>query len=279
MPPKLGIIAGAGPLPGRLVAAARAEGREVHVLGIRGEADLAALNDVPHETVGLGAVDLIIQRLRAFGAEDVILAGPVRRPALQLLQTDRRGRRLIARAIAAGAKGDDGILRAAIRELEGEGFRVLGADALLGPLLAGEGVHGRASPDEAAWADIAQGRKVLACLGDLDVGQAVVVQQGVVLAIEAREGTDALLERCRALRLEGAGGVLVKLPKVGQDRRADLPTIGPGTAEGAVAAGLVGIAVEVGGCIIVAREPVVERLNAAGLFLIGLSPEPPPPRR
>ena len=122
--------------------------------------------------------------------------------------------------------------------------------------------------------DIELGRRAAQALGDMDIGQAVVVQQGIVLGVEAAEGTDALVRRCAELRLQGRGGVLAKLPKPGQDRRVDLPTIGVRTVEGAVAAGLVGIAIQAGGGLVIDRPAVVRAADAADLFVCGLAREP-----
>jgi DUF1009 family protein len=122
-------------------------------------------------------------------------------------------------------------------------------------------------------ADIDRGIQVARLLGAADVGQGCVVQQGLVLAVEAIEGTDAMLARAGALRRDGSGGVLVKLCKPGQDRRADLPTIGPDTVRNAAAAGLRGIAFEAGATILAERGVCLAAADAAGLFLLGLGPE------
>jgi DUF1009 family protein len=148
---------------------------------------------------------------------------------------------------------------------------VLGADALIGQALAPEGPLTVLRPDAGALRDIALGVEVVARLGDLDIGQAAVVQLGVVLGAEAIEGTDALLARCAALRRPGPGGVLVKLKKPAQERRADLPTIGPDTVRIAAEAGLAGIAVHAGHSLIIAREQVAAAADRAGLFVIGIS--------
>ena len=169
------------------------------------------------------------------------------------------------------ALGDDGLLAAIVKELEIEGFRVVGADGILRSALAPAGLIGRMAPDELAQQDLVHAVKVARALGALDIGQAVVVQQGVVLAVEAAEGTAALLARAKMLALDGPGGVLVKLAKPGQERRADLPTIGPETLEQAGAAGLRGIAVEAGATLILDREATVAAADARGLFLIGLT--------
>jgi len=141
---------------------------------------------------------------------------------------------------------------------------------VLDDLKPAAGVLGRHRPDEVAAEDLERGRAVLRAMSTADIGQAVVVQQGMVLGVEAIEGTDALIDRCGGLRRDGPGGVLVKLPKQGQEKRTDLPTIGPDTVARATAAGLRGIAVAAGATIIVRREDVVQAADAAGLFLVAV---------
>ncbi len=172
--------------------------------------------------------------------------------------------------------GDDGLLSAVLRVIREEGFRPLGAQEILDDLLVEEGVLGAHAPREDDRADIARGGVVARALGVADVGQCCVVQQGLVLGLEAIEGTDALLARCAGLRREGPGGVLVKLVKPRQDIRADLPVIGPETVRGAAAAGLAGIAVQArtahAGTLVVDRATTVAAADAAGLFLVAIHP-------
>ncbi len=268
-PPTLGILAGSGPLPRRLIAAARAQGRRVFVVAFHGQTDPATTEAAPALWTHLGSAGEILDRLRAEGVRDLVLAGPIRRPSLLKLRLDARAARFLAQ-IGRRAFGDDGLLGAIVRALEEEeGFRVLGAHQLLGDLLATAGRLTHARPDAQAEADIARGLEVVRALGALDVGQAVVVQQGVLLGVEAVEGTDALLRRAGELRREGPGGVLVKTAKPNQERRIDLPTIGTETVAGAAAAGLRGIAVQAGATLVVDRDKVVSACDAAGLFLVG----------
>ena len=268
---KLGIVAGAGPLPGKLVEACRTRGRAVFVIAIEGEADAAALAGAPHARVRLGAAGRVVRLLHEQGCEDVVLAGPIERPPLSSLRPDRRGARILGRLIAARG-GDDSLLAVVIEELEAEGFRVVGADEVLAELLAPAGCWGAHRPDSAALADIERGVAVIQGLGALDIGQATIVQQGRVLGVEAAEGTDRLIARCADLRLAaGPAGVLVKMAKPGQQRRADLPTIGPRTVEGAASTGLAGIAVEAGGALSPDRDEAVALADRLGLFLYGLS--------
>ncbi len=267
--PKLGILAGGGKLPSRLIDACQKTGRDFFVLAFTGHTDAEALGAVPQAWIRLGEIAKGFRLLREAGVEEVVLAGPVRRPTLKELRPDWQTIRFFSR-IGLKALGDDGLLRAVLQEIENEGFRVVGLHTILPDILAGEGVMGRCSPDEQAWLDITHGLNILRVTGPLDIGQAIVVQQGIVLGLEAIEGTDALLERCGVVRRDGLGGVLVKTRKQGQEQRVDLPTIGPETVRQAANAGLRGIAVETGGTIIVDRDMTVSAADKAGLFLVGV---------
>ncbi|HVZ07787.1 LpxI family protein [Rhodopila sp.] len=268
----LGILAGGGALPGKVAAAARASGRPVFLVGLEGFADPAELAPFPHKMIRIGAAGRILAELRAHGCRDLVMIGPVRRPSLLHLRPDAEGARILARLGVAAFKGDDGLLAAVIRLLGEEGFHVIGAHDVLRALLAPAGVMSRVAPDAQALADIARGVTVARLLGEADVGQGCVVQQGLVLAVEAIEGTDAMLARCGTLRRDGPGGVLVKLAKPGQERRADLPTIGPDTIRQAARAGLRGLAFEAGSTILAEREALVAEADTAGLFLYGFDP-------
>lgn len=269
MTAKLGIIAGGGRLPGLLIDACRAAGRDFFVLALKGQADPAVVEPAPHAWIRVGAAGSGFAILHEQGVEELVMAGHLRRPSLADMRPDLRVIRFFARLGRKGI-GDDGLLRAVIREFEEEGFRVVGADALLPDLKAEEGPLGAHHPDATAESDIARGVEVLAALGSVDIGQAVVVQQGIVLAVEAVEGTDAMIERSGGLKREGPGGVLVKLRKAGQETRVDLPTIGPDTLTRAARAGLRGIAIEAGGTIVVDRAELVERADREGLFVVGI---------
>ena len=145
-----------------------------------------------------------------------------------------------------------------------------GAAETLGALRGRAGLYGRHAPSEAARTDIARAVEVLRALGAVDVGQAAIVEHGVVLGVEAIEGTDALVSRCRALRREQSGGVLVKIAKPGQEHRVDLPTIGVTTVEAVAAAGFAGIAIEAGRSLVADAEAVGEAADRHGVFVIGI---------
>jgi len=256
-----------------VASACRAEGRPAHLLALSGHADpeVIAAAGLPVDWIRLGEAGSGFDHLRRAGVGEVVMVGPVRRPSLAELAPDWRTARFFAR-VGLKALGDDGLLRAVVGEIESEGFHVVGVDHVLAGCLAVEGLYAGPAPDAQAEADIARGIAVARALGAVDVGQSVVVQQGLVLGVEAIEGTDQLLARCGGLAREGLGGVLVKLKKPGQDRRVDLPTIGPRTVEAAAAAGLRGIAVEAGGALVLGRAPVAAAATRLGLFVVGLVP-------
>ena len=268
---KLGILAGGGPLPGYLIEACRSSGRDYFVLAFDDQADPDVIGEAPQAWVRLGAVEEAIGRLRAEQCEELVLAGPVKRPTLAELRPDRRAARFLARGLLN--KGDNGLLGAVVRTLEEEeGFRVVGADSILSDLRASAGPFGRHTPTADDETDIARGVEVVYQIGRLDIGQAAVIRHGVVLGVEAAEGTEALLNRCGTLPRDNHGGVLVKLPKPGQEKRADLPAIGPKTVDGAADAGLAGIAVAAGATLVFETARVIANADAAGLFIVGIKP-------
>ena len=267
---RLGIIAGSGDLPRRLIDSCRSHGREVFVLALQGEAEPGTVADVAHAWCRIGAAAKGLSLLRDHGVSDLVIAGGVRRPTLGSIRPDWRAAKFFAK-VGYRMLGDDGLLSAIAKELEIEGFHLVGAHELLAETAAvGEGPLGRLKPDPGAEIDIARGIAIARALGALDVGQAAVVQQGLVLGVEAIEGTDALLRRCAGLRRGGPGGVLVKVEKPGQETRIDRPTIGPQTVRLAAEAGLQGIAVEAGATLLVDRDEVIRAADAAGLFVVGV---------
>jgi DUF1009 family protein len=272
---KLGLIAGGGELPVALAEGCAASGRAVFVLRLRGIGD-PDLKRFPGAEVGLAELGRAFELLRREGCAAVCFAGQVKRPDFAALKPDLRGLRSLPAAVAAARRGDDALLRFLVEEFEREGFVVEGADQVHAALTLPKGALGRHAPAPEHDGDIAQALAAAKALGALDIGQAVVVASGVVLAAEAQEGTDAMLARCLALpaALRGTAdarrGVLVKWPKPIQERRVDLPVLGPVTVEGAAAAGLAGIAGEAGGLLVLQREAVIAAADRLGLFVVGL---------
>ena len=266
----LGIIAGSGRLPLQLVESCQAKGRAFFVLGLEGYADISAIINVPHKVVRLGAVGEALGFLREAGATELVLAGSVKRPSFSSLRPDMTGAKLLARMGAAFLSGDDAVLKSVIAFLEDAGFKVVGSNDVLQELATPLGILGKIAPDPQAQIDIKLGLKVAHSLGSLDIGQAVIVENGYVLGVEAAEGTDALIARCKTLKREGKCGVLIKACKPGQSLRADLPTIGPSTVEKMAACGFAGIAIQTGASIILDKEMVIAKANELGLFVVGI---------
>jgi hypothetical protein len=272
----LGIIAGAGELPLALARALREDGRQVFVLALDGIADAPELAEFPHARVSIGEIGATIRTLKNAGCSEVTLAGRVTRPEFSSLKLDRIGRQHIGGILAAALKGDDALLRKVISILESHGLRVVGSADVTRILLAPAGPIGTLRPGRQDMSDISQGVRVVNALGQLDIGQAAVVCRGLVLAVEAAEGTDAMLSRITALPepLRGSAsarhGVLVKAVKPGQERRVDLPVIGARTVEMAAAAGLAGIAVQQNAVLVLNRARVAETADLHRLFVYGV---------
>jgi hypothetical protein len=263
---KIGLIAGGGPLPRRVAQACAARGEPFQVLRLEGIAD-SGLEAFPGESVGLGEAGKIIRLLKSSGCDAVVMSGVVGRPDFRKLKPDWRGAALIPKLVAAAARGDGAILKALVETFESEGFIVAGVEEVTRELLSPKGAMGLHRPDEDALKDIVKGAAIIRALGPFDIGQGTVVAGGHVIAIEAAEGTDAMLARCGDLG-EG-GGVLIKRPKPGQEMRVDLPTVGPETIRRAQRAGLGGVAVEAGRSLVVDREETTRLADELGLFLYG----------
>lgn len=246
-------------------------GRPYYIIAIESEADPGLTSNRPHAWVRMAAVGKALKLLRSEHIQEIVFAGGIERPSFTTMIPDMAGARLMGRILSAhhGGGGDDALLSVLIKFMEEEGFTVKGAEEISSSLLTSAGVLGNVQLTEEDKRNIALGLEVAHTLGKLDVGQAVVVQQGMVLGVEAIEGTDALMARCATLKRAGRGGVLVKAKKPQQDSRVDLPTIGPVTVENAAASGLSGIAFEAGGTLLLQQEEAIALADKLGVFLYG----------
>jgi UDP-2,3-diacylglucosamine hydrolase len=276
----LGILAGSGPLPLEIAEAAIASGRPVHIVGIEGFA-AAAIAGYPHQWVNLGQVGRMIRGFRQAGCADIVIAGGMRRPNLWKLKLDAGFFRCIGTVLKLTRGGDDSVLRRVVRFFELQGFNVQGAHEIAQHLLAPAGILGRVEPSEPHHAAIERGVALIGALGVFDVGQAVLVSAARVIAVEGVGGTDAMLADMAKILGQCAertahGGVLVKLPKPGQEMRVDLPVIGPLTIDGIARAGLAGVAVRAGQSLILERQETIRRADASGVFVTAIEvPDPP----
>lgn len=269
---RLGIIAGHGDLPRELVGFARRQGRDVFVLAIEGQAEADTVAGVEHDWFRIPRIGDAIAILKANGVGELVLTGDF--PPWHLFEeTDDpwvvEQRSHLERLVH---RGENEVLTYVIGALEAEGIHVVSARSFAGDMFPKKGILGKHEPDTEAWLDIALGIDVAHRIGRLDIGQSVAVQHRVVLAVEAAEGTDALIGRAGALRRPGIPGpVLVKMLKPQQETRADPPTLGPVTIRHAAAAGFRGIAIEAGGALVVEREKTVALADESGLFLAAVT--------
>lgn len=266
---RLGVIAGGGNVPQLLLAACDSAGIEVFVVGFEGQTDPAIFEGRNFMMTRLGAAGQILSTLRSHDIKDLVLIGSIRRPSLGELKPDMRTAQFFAR-IGLRALGDDSLLRILREELEREGFAIHGVQEFVKDLLAGSGEVGRYKPKKADWVDIERGIEVSQSLGVLDVGQSVIVQEEIVLGVEAAEGTDELIRRCAGYRRKGRGGVLVKTCKPQQDHDFDLPAIGPDTIRLCAQTGLAGVVVQAGYSLLVDREEVRRIADKHKLFVTGI---------
>lgn len=271
---KLGIIAGGGAIPKMLIDECRAQGIDFTVLAIEGNADKNLFNDsdFPYQWMRIGQAGSGFKHFAEQKVQDVVMIGTIRRPSFFDLVPDLRTAAFFAK-VGAKALGDDGILRALVSEIEAEGMKVKGIHEVMPSLLIKEGVLTKRKPAKRDIIDIKRGINAALALGKLDIGQAVIVQQGLVLGVEGIEGTDELIRRCKDYRRKGGGGVLVKLRKPQQDLRIDLPTIGPRSVERAHESFLDGIVVHAGNGLMVDEKETIALADKYGLFIIGVNPD------
>ena len=275
---KLGVIAGGGSLPVEIAEHCEQAGRPFFVARLKGFAD-PELAKVPGSDVGLAEIGKCIAMLKRAGCKAVCLVGNVSRPDFAKLIPDLKGLTLLPGFIIAARKGDDALLRAIIEAFAKEGFAIEGAHEAKSDLTLPAGGLGRISPRPEHMDDIHHALSVARAIGSLDIGQAAVVCEGLVLAVEAQEGTDQMLRRVANdispnLRGKaGAGrGVLAKAPKPIQEVRVDLPTIGLATVQRVAAAGLAGIVGESGRLLVLDRDQVIAAANDLGIFIYGVEP-------
>ncbi len=278
-PSAIAIISGGGVFPLAVADALKARGRSFTMFPLLGFAD-SSVERYPHHWVRLGALGRLFRLMRESGCREVVMIGSLIRPKLSNIGFDFKTLLLLPKIARAFGGGDDKLLSGLADMLEEQGFKVYGAHELVPELLMPEGAAGRLQPSADEREDIRIGFEVIRALGPYDVGQAVVVADRRVLALEAAGGTAEMLSHLAELRRKGRirlaerSGVLVKAPKPKQDRRIDLPAIGPDTVEQANAAGLRGIAVEAGGTIIADPSGIADAADTAGVFLCGFKATP-----
>lgn len=268
----LAIVAGNGLLPKMLAEDAATRGRDYRVITFK-RVPLSWTDDHPVIEAEFEKIGSMFKAMKEAGCGSVVFAGGMARPKLNPLRFDTKFARLSTRLLPALKKGDDATLRVIIETFEAEGFNVVAAHEVLDDLTVGPGYLTDARPSDDDAEDIMRAVAIATALGELDVGQAAIVGQGICLGVESIQGTDRMIESIVGGSLRylpdehGARGILYKAPKPGQDWRVDLPAIGPTTVEKAIKAGLGGIVIEADAVLVLDRDKVVEMADEAGMFI------------
>lgn len=266
MSSKLGIIAGSGNLPIEIARLQRESGGESFVAALD---ENSSFKGFEHRYFALGAVGGILDYFKENSVKEIIIIGGVKRPDFKSLKVDFSGGILISKILKQKVLGDDNLLKIVADYVESKGFKVISPDKLLKESADRLGfISSKKTPSSEEMVDVKIGQKIIKALGELDVGQSVIVCRGHVLGIEAAEGTDKLIERCALLRKEKKGGVLVKMSKSSQDMRLDVPVIGPETIVSLAKNGFAGIAIQKDGVIITDPEKTKKLLDESEMFLM-----------
>jgi len=268
---KLAIIAGDGSLPVHVADACKNQNINYCVFIFEGEGDGARFSKHKNKvfTFKIHSISKIIAKLKEQGITHVTLAGKIQRHDLKRLLMDFKGAILLAKILKAGL-ADNSILTTIIKFCEDEGFKVVAPEKIAKEIVIDKSCITKIKPDKNAMSDINDGIKIVRGIATFDVGQALVIQGGLVLGVEAAEGTDELIKRCGEIKQDGDGPVLIKISKPTQDMRVDLPCIGTNTIELAHQYGFRGIAVKANSTLLLDQKETVNLANKYKLFIIGV---------
>ncbi|XVN40321.1 MAG: LpxI family protein [Rickettsia endosymbiont of Argas persicus] len=267
MLPNLGIIAGKGALPSLVANNYRKQGGNCYIAAIEGETDTELIKCFEYQTFKIGMVGAAIKYFKEHNVKNIIFIGGVNRPNFKNLAVDATGSLLLFKIISQKILGDNNLLRIVAKFFESYGFKVISSSEIYQNQQCDSNIITDINPTNFDKKDIELGVKLLKHLSKFDVGQSVIVEDGYVLGIEAAEGTDNLIARCANLRKKSCGGVLIKLPKIGQDDRLDLPTIGIDTIRNLVKYNYRGVAIQKNAVIIVEEEKTVKLANEHKIFI------------
>lgn len=267
--PKIGILAGGAALPQILSAYLEHKNVEVFVSAFNGQGVGEWVHNYNHAYFDLGKVGALLKKLKAESVSDVCLIGAIKRPDLKSLKPDLEGAKLLTKLATQGL-GDNSALCMIRDYLQDKGFSVWGVHELMPDLLAPKGVVGDTKPSKQNHKDIEFGIDICQTIGRADIGQSVIVENGVVLGVEAIEGTDELIKRCASLKRAETGGVLIKMIKPQQDPNLDMPTIGIQTLENLKQSGFDGVAVSAKKTLIPDLKECCKYATDHKLFIYGI---------
>lgn len=265
---KLGIIAGSGNLPAII---ANTFNNPTYIAQISEPEDVVYHNSQTYiERFSIGEVGKILNYFSTNDAHHIVMAGGIKRPNFTSLKVDELGRALVYRIIKSKFLGDDQLLRIVAEFLEDKGFNIISAQDIVKNSTLPQGVATIAAPSIQELASIELGKIEAIRLGRADLGQSVIIEGSIILGVESKTGTDALIQNCKAKKKHHNSGVLVKMMKPQQDQRLDIPTIGINTVINISSAGLAGIAIEANRVIVIDPEETINMANKLGIFIIGI---------
>jgi DUF1009 family protein len=265
----LAIFAGRGKLPQMLIEDCQKKGRKFAIFQLDGEnyeEDYSAFNPVK---LGYGEVERFLSEMKKHQIKNLVFVGGVTKPNFSSLKVDKKGAILVSKILANKILGDNAVLNSVVKFFEKEGFKILRIDELLDCVISKKGVLTKTAPSHENLDDIALGVKAIKNFSHFDVGQSLVVAQKQIIAVEALEGTDEMIKRCKNLPVAYLqNSVLVKMKKAKQNKKADLPTIGLATIENCFDSQIKGIAIEAGSTLVLQKDEVIAKADTLGMFLI-----------
>ncbi|MDF2965462.1 MAG: hypothetical protein K0Q51_850 [Rickettsiaceae bacterium] len=269
---KVGLIAGQGELPYLVIDSCIKKSIPIFPIFLAGETEVntSNLHNIDYKAFKIGQVGQILEYFKENNITDIVIVGGIKRPNLASIKVDFEGAKLLGKLLKNKILGDDKLLRVVAEFIESHGFKVISPQSLMDigiTLPEGVIVH---SSHEINMTDAELGLEVAQTLGRLDIGQAVIVEEGLIIGVEAAEGTDNLIKRCYEFHKSSKKAILVKACKPGQDTRLDMPTVGPSTVENAHLYGLAGIAIEADKVFVVDYEKVVEKAKEFDVFLVSI---------
>ena len=268
----VGIIAGGGDAPKSIITRLKEQNINYFVIAIKDNADPELLKDSNHEWMHLGELKKAFRALKQHNVSHISFIGSIKRPSISSLKLDSEAALVIIKlGLIKFTGGDNKLLSTVLNLFESKGFQILPPEIISPELVTPKGILGKIKPSKSDIKDIERGMKILDTLGELDVGQAIVVEKEYVLGIEAAEGTNNLIIRCKSLKREKSiCGVVVKTNKTGQDRRIDLPAIGVNTIDEIKNSGFKGIAIKSQESIIIDIKNVIKKADKNNIFIVGI---------
>lgn len=267
----LAIIAGNGDLPKLIIKDCEQKKKDFVVILVAGESNHEEYKKYNSHIIEIGFVSKALKILKENKVKDIVFAGGVKKPSFSAVKVDKKGAILLSKIVANKIFGDDNILTTITKFFAKEGFNIVGVDELINDIVVKKGVLTRTKPKKSDLENIEIGQNSLKTMSNLDIGQAIAIQQKQIIAIEAIEGTDELIKRCKKLAFtKGLKAILVKIKKENQNSKIDLPTIGVKTINNLIKSNFSGIAFKAGSTLVIDKKKVIDLADKNGLFVVSI---------